>query len=73
MELTQSENFKLFSSRWDVLARKCVQKKNDKGDTIVIFLEGNGRDRFLSDEDFVKISPHLKSVGPRLRALSFIV
>jgi hypothetical protein len=50
------------SSRWDVVARKSVQKKNDRGDTIVIALEGTSQERPLCDEDFIKISPFLKSV-----------
>jgi hypothetical protein len=49
-------------SKWGSIAKKSVQKKNDRGDTIVIYLEGTSHERPLSDDDFIKISPHLKLV-----------
>ena len=50
-------------SKWDSIAKKSVHKKNDRGDTIVIYLEGTSHERPLSDDDFIKISPYLKLVS----------
>ena len=56
-------------SRWEALAKKSVYKKNDRGDTIVISLEGTSQERQLSDDDFIKISPFLKSVRLRIECI----
>ena len=50
------------ASKWNSIAKNSVQKKNDRGDTIVIYLEGTSHERPLSDDDFIKISPFLKLV-----------
>jgi hypothetical protein len=50
------------SSKWGSIAKRSVQKKNDRGDTIVIYLEGTSLERPLSDDDFINISPYLKLV-----------
>lgn len=44
---------------FEKIARDCVRKKDERGEQIVISLDGRKRDRPLKDGDFVGIAPYL--------------
>jgi hypothetical protein len=48
--------------RYEQIARECVRKKDERGEQIVISLDGRKRDRVLSDDDFVGIAQHIPDV-----------
>jgi hypothetical protein len=57
------------SSRdFEKIARDCVRKKDERGEQIVISLDGRKRDRPLQDEDFVAIAKFLPDVVQELAA-----
>jgi hypothetical protein len=65
MEAISNSNTPSASTRWESqIAIKSVHRRNDKGDSIIINLEGNSYDRPFSDDDIVKIAPYLKQVCP---------
>jgi len=56
------------ASGFEKIARDCVRKKDERGEQIVISLDGRKRDRALKDEDFVGIAQYLPDAVQELAA-----
>mmetsp|Transcript_2841 Transcript_2841/g.9545 ORF Transcript_2841/g.9545 Transcript_2841/m.9545 type:complete len:1253 (-) Transcript_2841:117-3875(-) len=47
------------SARLQQIAKESVRKKDDRGENLIISLDGRKRDAPLKDEDFVALAPHI--------------
>lgn len=56
--------------RYEKIARECVRKKDERGEQIVIALDGRKRDRPLKDEEFQCIAQYLPDAVKDLAAAS---
>ena len=56
--------------RYEKIARECVRKKDERGEQIVIALDGRKRDRPFKDEEFECIAQYLPDAVKDLAAAS---
>ncbi len=58
------------AARFEKIARECVRKKDERGEQLVISLDGRKRDRALKDDEFEGIAQFLPDAVKELAAAS---